>query len=270
MSGLEVPASFSTLAGLFSSCVNAFGYFKLVPHADRAVEVVLLKLDIEKTRLLIWADSVGVFSASGPNPQLLDERVIDLIGRILAQAESLLTDSEKLRATYGVRNLDTSWERAVDYVSRESYTVYMNSAFRFWNPNWPKLGPASRGSRAVRIKRAVYEREKFQHLVDNLRGLVDSLFELVSVARETQDRIIIRDIELIVDISHLAIIEEATDTSHRAYWQAAAFTRALAEAGTVDRGTLEERLKDTESTERTNFGGAPQTYNCAGLGTSHV
>jgi hypothetical protein len=269
MSGLEVPAFLIGLASLFSTCVDAFGYFKLAQHADRAVEVVLLKLDIEKARLLIWGDNVGVFSAGGPNPQLLDERMVDLIRRILVQVESLLTDSEKLRATYGVRNLDKSWERAVDYVSRKSHVIFRTSASRFFTRNSSKLSAAPQGSRAARIKWAVYEREKFQHLVNNLSDLVDSLFELVSVARETQDRIIIEDIESIVNISHLAIIEEATDTSHRAYSQAAASTRSLTEAGTVDRRTLEERLKDTEGTEDTNFRNAPRTSNSTGLGTSH-
>jgi hypothetical protein len=250
--------------------VHAIRYYKFVPHADRAVEVVLLKLDIEKTRLLIWANNLDFFSASGPNPQLLDERVVDLIGDILYEVVCLLTEPEKLRVTYGVRNLDTSGERAVDYVSWKSNAVYEKSASRFWAQNLSKLKAPPRGSKAVMIRRAVYEREKFQHLVDNLGNLVDRLFELVSVARETQDHVIIRDIESIVNISHLAVIEEATDTSHRAYSQAAASTRALAEAGTVDRRALEERLKDTESTERTNFGNAPRTYHSADLGTSHV
>jgi hypothetical protein len=53
MSGLEIPAFLVGLAGLFSACVDAFGYFKLAQHANEAIEVVLLKLDIEKTRLLI-------------------------------------------------------------------------------------------------------------------------------------------------------------------------------------------------------------------------
>lgn len=269
MSGLEAPAFIVGLASLFSTCVDAFGYFKLAQHADKAVEVVLLKLDIEKTRLLIWGDNVGVFSAGSQNPQLLDERVVHLVERILTQIESLLTDSEKLRATYGVRNLDAPLERAVDYISRKSHLALGISMNRFWTRNSSKLSAAPQGSRAARIKWAVYEREKFQELVNNLSDLVDSLFELVSVAREIQDRIIIEDIESIFDISHLAIIEEATDTSHRAYSQAAASTRALTEAGTVDRRTLEERLKDTEGTGGTNFPNARQTSNSADLGTSH-
>lgn len=106
MSGLEVPAFVIRVAGLFSSCVDAFAYFKLAQRTSREVEVVLLKLDTEKTRLLIWGENVGIFSPSHQDPRLLDERVVELIQRILSQIESLLTDSEKLGTLYGAR---THW-----------------------------------------------------------------------------------------------------------------------------------------------------------------
>jgi hypothetical protein len=158
-------------------------------------------------------------------------------------------------------------ERAVDYISRKSHAIFQTSASRFWTRNSSKLSAVPQRSTIARIKWAVSEKEKFQELVNDLSDLVDSLYELIIVARETQDRIIIEDIESIVDISHLAIIEEATEGSHRAYSQAAASTRSLTEAGTVDRRTLEERLRDTEGTEKTNFPNARTTSNSVDLGT---
>jgi hypothetical protein len=108
MSGgvLEIPAFVIGVASLFTSCVDAFGYFKLYQNATRDIEVVLLKLDIEKTRLLIWGENVGIFSATHRNQQLLDERVAELIKRVLQQIQDLLIDADKLRTSYGVRTLD--------------------------------------------------------------------------------------------------------------------------------------------------------------------
>ncbi|KAI8625427.1 prion-inhibition and propagation-domain-containing protein [Xylariaceae sp. FL1651] len=246
MAGLEIPAFIIGVAGLFSSCVDAFSYFKLAQHANKEVEVVLLKLDIEKARLLIWGDNVGIYSAGHQHPRLRDEARVELIQRILSQIESLLTDSEKLRASFGVRTLDNPFGRAVDYVSSKSLAVFGTSASRFWSRNASRLAAETHGTRLARTKWAIYEREKFQSLVNELSHFVDRLFELCAVALEVQDRIIIEDIESILDISCLEIIEEATEDSYRIYSQAAASARASTEAGTIDRRTVEEKLREIE------------------------
>src|SRR5436190_16629345 len=237
MSGFEVPAFVVGVAGLFSSCVDAFTYFKLAQRANRDAEVVLLKLDIEKTRLLIWGENVGIFSASRQDERLLNEGMAEVIQRILSQIESLLTNSEELRTSYGVRNLDSPLNRAVDYVSSKSHAVFRVSASRFWTRNASKLPTRTQGSRTERIKWAIYEREKFQSLVNDLSHFVDKLFDLSKIGREVQDRAIVEDIESILDISHLNTIEEATEDSYRVYSQAAASVKASTEAGTLDRRT---------------------------------
>lgn len=246
MSGLEVPGILLGVAGLFSSCVDAFTYFRLAQSADRDVEVALLKLDVEKARLLIWGSEVGVFFTSPQNPQLLDLRIAEVIQKVLSQVESLLTDSERLRTSYGIRTLETpsNSNRVVDYVSSKSLAVFRISASRFWTRNASRLSLATGQNKVARTKWAIYERERFQGLVNDVKHFVDSLFDLVSISRESQDRVIIDDIESILDASHLAIVEEATEDSYRVYSEAAASARASTEAGTIDRRSLEERLRD--------------------------
>jgi hypothetical protein len=267
MSGLEAPAFLIGVAGLFSSCVDAFTYFKLAQRASRDIEVVLLKLDVEKARLLIWGEHVGLFSASHQDRRLLDERVAGLIRRILSQIEGLLTDSENLRTSYGVRTLDTTLSRAVDYISSKSLSVFRTSASRFWARNAPRLTVETQRSTLQRTKWAIYERERFQALVNDLSHFIDKLFELLPIDRDVQDRIIIEDIESILDLSQLNIIEEATEDSYRVYSRAAASVRALTEAGTADRRTAEERLRDVEATGGPNFHAMPQTPNVSESGT---
>jgi hypothetical protein len=95
-----------------------------------------------------------------------------------------------------------------------------------------------------RTKWAIYEKEKFQGLVNHLKHFIDTLFELVPVDRITQDDIFKADIESILDLSQLRLVESATEDSYRAYSAIAASVIEASEAGTVDRQTLEEHLRD--------------------------
>ncbi|KAK0710195.1 prion-inhibition and propagation-domain-containing protein [Lasiosphaeria miniovina] len=117
---LETPAFVIRVADVFTSCIDAFGYFKLYQNATRDIEVVLLKLDIEKARLLIWGENFGILSPDHGNPRLLDERVAGVIKATLSRIQELLTDLDELRASYGAQTLDSSLSRAVDYISAKS------------------------------------------------------------------------------------------------------------------------------------------------------
>jgi len=268
MSGgvLEIPAFVIGVAGVFTSCVDAFGYFKLYQNATRDIEVVLLKLDIEKARLLIWGENVGIFSANHCNSQLLDERVAELIRQILAQIQELLTDSEKLRTSYGVRTLDSPLSRAVDYISAKSLAIFRPSASRFLTRNVTRLSGFARGNPASRTRWAIHERQKFQELVIDLSHFVDRLFELINISREIVDRVIIEDIESIVDVSRLAIVEEATE-NHTAYFEAARSAKASTEAGTLDRRTIGEHIRDVEDIQAVYPGTTAGDRNASESGT---
>ncbi|KFA71247.1 hypothetical protein S40288_07795 [Stachybotrys chartarum IBT 40288] len=248
MSGgvLEIPAFVIGVAGIFTACIDAFSYFKLYQNATRDIEVVLLKLDIEKARLLIWGENVGILSAHHRNSQLLNERIAELIKEILRQIQELLTDSDKLRTSYGVRTLDSPLSRAVDYISAKSLAIFQPSASRFLTRNATRLAGFSRGSPAARTRWAIHEREQFQELVNHLSHFVDRLFKLINIGQETLDRVIIEDIKSIINISRLAIIEEATK-NYPIYSEAARSAKASTEAGTLDRRTVAEHIRDVEN-----------------------
>lgn len=248
------------VASVFTSCIDAFSYFKLYQNATRDIEVILLKLDIEKARLLIWGENIGILSADRFNSLLLDEQVAELIRRTLDKIQELLTDSDKLRNTYGVRTLDSSLSRAVDYISAKSLGVFQRSATRFLARNAPMLEDFARGSPVARTKWAIHERGEFQELIIDLSHFVDRLFELISISRETLDREIIEDIESIIDVSRLNIVEEATE-NYPAYFEAARSARASTEAGTRDRRTVEERIRDVEGIQA-----APPGHNASESG----
>ena len=48
------------IASLFSTCIECFEYFKAAQSLGDDLKILLVKLDIEKTRLLIWGNAVGI------------------------------------------------------------------------------------------------------------------------------------------------------------------------------------------------------------------
>jgi hypothetical protein len=149
MAGLEVLALVIGIAGLFSSCVDAFAYFKAAQRADEEVEIHLLKLDIEKTRLLIWGNDTGVYlSITKQHAKLRDEGVLHLLAEVLRKIEKLLSDSETLRS-YGLKVQDSHWGKAIDCLSSKSFAIFHTSSSRFWTRNAARLDstlPTVRGS----------------------------------------------------------------------------------------------------------------------------
>ncbi|KAI3318915.1 hypothetical protein HD806DRAFT_510376 [Xylariaceae sp. AK1471] len=245
MSGVEIPGIIIGVAGLFSSCVDAFAYFKAAQRTDTDIEKLLLKLDIEKTRLLVWGNESGIFSMDRWHSNLHNQSTVTLLERILTQIEELLTDAEKLRL-YGLRVPETPLGETIDYVSSNSLAIFRASSSRFWTRNASRLSTTVRRSVIARTRWAIYEREKFQGLVNDVKEFVDAVYDLVPVDRETQESIIVADIESILDISRLRIVEAATEDSYRVYSKAAESVVASTEAGTVDRRTVEEHLRDIE------------------------
>lgn len=252
MSGLEIPGFLVGVAGLFSSCIDAFSYFKTAQHADHEIEVLLLKLDIEKSRLLVWGNEMQIFSMNRQGSWLRDQSNVALLERVFLQIDSLFTNSEKLRK-YGLRVSETPLGRAIDYVSSRSMAVFYTSSKLFWVRNALKLKELNelnaenrRRSLTARAKWAIYEKEKFQGLINEVKHFVDHLYEVAQVDLKRQEDIIVTDIESIVDISQLRLVEEATEGSYRVYSEAALSARASTVARFDDLRTIEEHLRDTE------------------------
>ena len=70
VAGLTVGAV--VLASLFSTCIECFDYLKSTQDFRRDYRLLLVKLDLEKTRLLIWGNAVGILEAfdEGRSPLL--------------------------------------------------------------------------------------------------------------------------------------------------------------------------------------------------------
>ena len=132
---IGLTASAITLASLFSTCIDCFDYFKTAQTFKKDSEILLVKLDIEKTRLLIWGNNIGILEArSSPHP-LNDPVTSTVVEKGLESVKSLLTDTHALQARYGLQTATEAEARVHEnrrLVSSNSMSAFKASYNRFW------------------------------------------------------------------------------------------------------------------------------------------
>ena len=235
------------LASLFSTCIECFDYFKAGQALEEDFELLLVKLDVEKTRLLIWGNAVGVLEPEGEGrvADLNNSQKAKVIGRCLDKIKSLLSDTDKFQNVYGLRSAGDIEKNARNHsiLSSNSMNVFKTSYRRFWARF---AGNQSRSTLAMRTRWAIHDKTKFEGLIHHLKDFIDGLNQVVLVNRETQDQIMHDDIGSILDISKLRLIQSACEGSYTALSKAASTVIAASEFGTIDRRNIEEWLGDAK------------------------
>ena len=255
------------IASLFSTCIECFEYFKAAQSLGDDLKILLVKLDIEKTRLLIWGNAVGILRVDDSEraPDLRDPAKVAVITKCLELIKALFSDTEKLEKEYGVKVATRDEENpdsGVDPLSRNSMNVFKTSYKRFWVRN---AASSARPGVISKTKWAIHDKAKFEDLRGHLKDFIDGLHEIVPVKKESQDAVIQGDISSILDLSKLHLVRSACSEAHYESWsEMASSVIEESNAGTVDRRRTEEWLKDIADM------GDELTAPAAGLETGKV
>ena len=248
-----------SLASLFSSCIECFGYYRAAKECPRAIRTKLVKLDFEKTRLLIWANQVGLVSTDAKSRHPGIERYQDRLLESLEQIQDLLAQAQQMREKYGVRQKDdpSGVDEATDLVSRNSLDTFAASYRRFKG----KFSVSNAGPKlSLRTRWAIYDETKFEGLIKDLRDFVDNLFLLVEVDLSVQNQIVEEDIMAVTNLNDLETIREASEYEYKAWSDAASRAVDRTEKGTftatnLDRtGTGDLNYAPSESTLHSGIG----------------
>jgi hypothetical protein len=238
-----------SLAGLFNTCIVAFSYLKAAQSLERDLEILLVKLDIQKARLLSWGNSVDIVRAldDGRSAILEDEPAVQVIKRILESIHVLLTDSQQLRDRYDMREVPESSNittlRYMELVSPTSMTIFRRSYTRLCNRI---ITNNSRVPASSRVIWAIQDREKFGSLVDDLRDLVDGLVTLLTPVVQSIGNRIIEDDIASLKMSDLRLFVEACqgEEVYQAWSGVASGAVYASEHGTGDHRIVEEWMED--------------------------
>lgn len=243
MAGVVEALGAVSLATLFSTCVQCFGYLRASKRMEKDIDILLVRLDIEKIRLLVWGDSVGVLDASvrqQGSPIRNGER-IELLFKSLKSIEGSFNRCRELVKTYGLTKDVEDNGRRIEFLSYGSMILFKKAVRRFWIRN-PACVPEH--SLLPKIKWAIYKKESFQGFVNDLKDLIDGLYEVASISRDPLDKRVTGEIESLTDIDQLRLIEAATEDSYRAWSSVASSVIEASETGTLDLRVVEEQLVD--------------------------
>ena len=119
MEPISLSISAIALATLFHTCLECFEYFQNAKSLPNDLELLLLKLDCQKERLLTWGEIVGISKTTteGRDPEL-DSPKSELVKRCLNSITSLF--SRHGEASKGIR----SRKHNCSYFCRELPRIY--------------------------------------------------------------------------------------------------------------------------------------------------
>jgi hypothetical protein len=243
MAGVGEALGVIGLGTLFSTCVECFAYFKASQRMEKDCDILLVKLDIERNRLLVWGNMVGLLDT--PNQRrssgFENPATVDVLYRCLRSIESLLTDADRLRNVYGVAKHSTPVDREINFVSSNSMVLFRTAWKRFWIRNASVIPKPSLLSRT---KWGIYKKEAFHGFINDLKDLIDGLYGIAPVPREALDQTVEAGVQSLTDLAQLRLFEAATEDSYRAWSVVASSVIEASEMGTTDRRNIEEQLMD--------------------------
>jgi hypothetical protein len=222
---------------LFFSCLQYFELFKTIQSTTFDSQIILLKLDFEHERFIIWGEKHGIqkVSQDGRNPDL-DDSVRELwIKNALGVIETLFKNGQKLRDVYGITPANTVNTPIQDQI-KPKFLSHQALA-RFISSTRPQgAGPTTEKKPGLtsRTKWAVHDKTKFENLVKNIRDLVNGLYETLPISDKDRDTVAVKDIaSLLPDIGRIRQVEEASEEVYPAWSEAARIIILASDAGST-------------------------------------
>jgi hypothetical protein len=125
------------IATLFNTCVECFETFSQGKNLQKDLSYLLIRLNFEKTQLLLWGNSSGILKVENEegHARLTDPMICKLVEEALNAIQVLLSDAILLRQRYGVESgAVTSEEKqsaSVNLLSLNSMNLFCTSWSRF-------------------------------------------------------------------------------------------------------------------------------------------
>ena len=181
-------------------------------------EVLRVKLEVERIRLMVWGEAVGLSEVErgrpSPDARLNREDVHTVVLRLLGCIQHVFEHSERLQGRYGLRPVQPTIPDAqeppiqsqfiLDPIFKRAYESLRRSA-----RDRQRTTPITR-----KTIWAVHDKKKFQTLIAEIKDFNDDLVALFPDLSPQTEHLIRTDIDQSVEIRDLQILQEATADDH--------------------------------------------------------
>ncbi|KAL8951460.1 MAG: hypothetical protein Q9222_002561 [Ikaeria aurantiellina] len=199
------------IPALFTTCVQCFEYFKTATTQREDYALLLLKLELEQERFLIWGEDIGIGNQDRDEQSLFDgnSRRQDLALRCMHTIRSLLEDAEVLKSKYGVHPVETASRK-------NNFQSLSSNALKRLRLRLGRSGPGL--GILQKTKWAIHDAVNFEKLIRHLRDLITHLIEGAYGSQNTLAETVQGDIASMTDdIGQLRLLSEACGDTYPAW-----------------------------------------------------
>lgn len=227
---------FGIALGVFNLCLEYFQFFKTAQSWSSDCQILLIKLDFEHWRFILWGEK----HITSDDWDTLDQRLIHLVAQALGKIQSLFEDGKLLHEKYGLKQVGSEIENSTRIKPKERF---ISSAALERTKQWLRLPIREIGateqkkqqSKVARaVKWAIYDKTKFELLVKDIRMLVTGLFDVLPIPNKERDRMVLNDIKtLLPDTGRLRQVELACEDDYPTWSEAASMIITASEMASV-------------------------------------
>lgn len=169
----------------WKACVQVFDVVGSGKQYGMDYEILRVKLEVERIRLLAWGDAAGLDKVenglSSPDSRLNREEIRSTVLRVLGCIQHIFTNSERLQERYGLRQEQANALGSVDNERLPNHTQFiLGSVFKQAYVGLRRSARDRQRSTSFKQKTiwVVHDKVKFQLMVTEIRGFNDNLLSL--------------------------------------------------------------------------------------------
>ena len=254
------------VVSLWKTCVQVFDTLASIKRYGKDYEIAHVKLEVERVRLFLWGENIGLSNVDHENPNPrggvdLDPRlnrpeIGGPVMKLLGCIQEVFVDTDALQKKYGLKkavahdNRDSPFSEKIEQSPGES-TFALRSVFKRAYTGLQKSAKDNSQSTSLQRKTvwAIHDKAKFLVLVAEIRGFNDSLS---AIFPDIQSRAVDRlrdDIETSEDIRSLQLLQEASAQDHVEISDTASVRLENLGATMLDEEKVETGSDDAEPTD---------------------
>ncbi|KAI2626999.1 prion-inhibition and propagation-domain-containing protein [Hypomontagnella submonticulosa] len=253
------------IAGLFKSCIENFNIVVRAREFSEEFELLCTQLALQQIRLAIWGETLGLVPPPSGRRARPYNRALDrpdirpAIEDTLNQLRNLLTKADAITGRYSSEEQEraavSAGSRAISdskgmSIFRESYQRFKTRMKR--NQEEKSVWQVTRWS--------IFDYERFERLVTNIRALIDALESITSAlgVLAQQQSHLIEEIETLSDTSSLHLLQQIGPSG-----SAPAALRTISDTASarLTLVTSSSRSYHTAKTEQSQKNSAASKYN---------